>query len=298
MATPISQLVLIPSYNAGAKLLETVSESLRYTDIVWVVVDGSSDGTGEKLALWAAQNANLRVFIRPRNGGKGAAVLDGLRAAAAAGFTHVLVMDGDGQHPARLVPEFFALSSRIPEAMILGAPIFDHTAPMMRVLCRRLSNALAKIETSGAIGDSLFGFRVYPVAPLLALMESTTRMRRFDFDAEAAVRLIWAGVPAINQPAPVRYFRKAEGGVSHFRYGRDNFLLTAMHARLMAEFILRRFRSSRHLSKSAAPKYTPRGLTPEIPPAPPPPPAGRRASSAPAGQSPLSEKHPQLPAIR
>jgi hypothetical protein len=51
-------------------------------------------------------------------------------------------------------------------------------------------------------------------------------MRRYDFDAEAAVRLVWAGLRPVNLDAPVRYFSRAEGGVSHFRYGRDNVLLT------------------------------------------------------------------------
>ena len=300
-ATRTTHLILIPSYNSGPKLFETVADSLRYAQPVWVVIDGSTDGTGEMLEAWARQNPNLRVFIRPRNGGKGAAILDGLRAASK-NFTHVLVMDGDGQHPAALIPDFIARSKQNPEAMILGDPIFDHTAPWLRVVCRRLSNGLARIETSGAIGDSLFGFRIYPIARLLAIMESTTRMRRFDFDAEAAVRLIWRGVPAINIPAPVRYFRKTEGGVSHFRYGRDNLLLTAMHIRLMLQFVTRlarrRIKSSRHLSKSTDPKYTPRGRTPKNPPAPPPPPAVPPASSAPAGQSPVLETPRQSRAIR
>ena len=64
-------------------------------------------------------------------------------------------------------------------------------------------------------------------------MESTIWMRRFDFDPEAAVRLVWAGVPPINRDAPVRYFRPDEGGVSHFHYLRDNVLLTWMHVRLL-----------------------------------------------------------------
>jgi glycosyltransferase involved in cell wall biosynthesis len=238
-------LILIPTYNSGPKLLETVTDSLRHGLSVWVVIDGSTDGSAENLP----PAPNLRVIHRSCNGGKGAAVLDGLRAAA--GFTHVLVMDGDGQHPAALIPEFIALSRRQPDAMILGQPIFDSSAPRLRVIGRRLSNALAKIETLGAIGDSLFGFRIYPVAALLAVMNASPRMRKFDFDAEAAVRLAWRGVPAINRPAPVRYFRPDEGGVSHFRYGRDNILLTTMHARLILEslfqlprLVLRRLRSS------------------------------------------------------
>jgi hypothetical protein len=96
------------------------------------------------------------------------------------------------------------------------------------------------LETLGAgVQDSLFGFRVYPVAPLLGIMRSHRWMRRFDFDPEAAVRLIWAGVPPLNLPAPVRYLSPSEGGVSHFRYLRDNVLLTGMHIRLMVEFVFR-----------------------------------------------------------
>lgn len=246
-----TRLVLIPSYNTGAKLLETVTEVLRRWQPVWVVIDGSTDGSGETLATLNGQG--LRVFRRARNGGKGAAVLEGLRAAAADGFTHVLTMDADGQHPASAIPEFMALSRQHPEAMILGAPVFGADAPWPRVVGRRVSNILARLEALHRIGDSLFGFRVYPLAALLTIMESSRRMRRFDFDAEAVVRLSWRGVPAINCPVPVRYFRAEDGGVSHFRYGRDNVVLALMHARLLAGCLtrllllgVRRLRSSRH----------------------------------------------------
>jgi len=248
-----THLVLIPSYNTGSKVLETVSEARRHWTPVWVVVDGSTDGTGDALRRLAEQDAGLRVILRPENGGKGAAVLDGLREAAARGFTHVLTMDADGQHSPASIPEFMALSRAHPEAMILGVPAFDASAPRLRVVGRRVSNWWANLETLWTgIGDSLFGFRVYPLAELRAIMERTRWMRRFDFDPEAAVRLCWRGVPPINQPAPVRYFRPEEGGVSHFNYVRDNALLTGMHTRLMLGFLLRlplltarRLRSSR-----------------------------------------------------
>ncbi len=245
-------LVLIPSYNTGERLLETVADARRYWQTVWVVIDGSTDGSGEALAEFSQKLPGLYVLRRRRNGGKGAAVLDGLRAAAADGFTHALIMDADGQHPASSIPKFIALSRQNPKAMILGLPIFDGSAPRLRVVGRRVSNACTKLETLGAIGDSLFGFRVYPIAPLKAVMESSRRMRRFDFDVEAAVRLSWRGVPAINHPAPVRYFRAEEGCVSHFNYWRDNLVLGATHVRLMAAFLgrslqlaTRRVRSSR-----------------------------------------------------
>jgi hypothetical protein len=149
-------------------------------------------------------------------------------------------MDADGQHAAERIPAFMQMSAQQPEALVLGKPIFDATAPRLRVVGRRVSNWWANLETLWAgIGDSLFGMRVYPAAALLQLMESQRWMRRFDFDVEAAVRLVWGGARPVNLPAPVRYFRPEEGGVSHFNYLRDNALLSWMHTRLFFGFLLR-----------------------------------------------------------
>ena len=235
-----THLVLIPSYNTGPKVYETVSAARANWDPVWVVVDGSDDGTAEGLRQMAAADAGLRVDVLPRNEGKGAAVLRALEAAHAAGFTHALTMDSDGQHPADLIAAFMAASAERPDAMILGRPVFDASAPLLRVRGRRVSNAWTNLETLGAgIDDSLYGFRVYPIGPLVEVMRGQTWMRRFDFDTEAVVRLAWRGVTPINIAAPVKYLRADEGGVSHFRYGRDNALLTWMHLRLMGGFLWR-----------------------------------------------------------
>lgn len=228
-----SRLVIIPSYNSGARLAETVRTVLPVWSPVWVVIDGSTDGSDASLGRLAPCGGGLRVLRLPANCGKGAAVLHGLQAAHAEGFTHALTMDADGQHPASSVPAFMAASTASPDAMVLGRPVFDASAPAVRVRGRRISNWWVGIETLRAgIGDSLCGFRVYPIVPLLAVMQSTRWMRRFDFDPEAAVRLSWRGVRSINLPIPVYYFGPGEGGVSHFRYGWDNALLTWMHARL------------------------------------------------------------------
>jgi glycosyltransferase involved in cell wall biosynthesis len=235
-----THLVLIPSYNTGAVLLDTVREARRHWDPVWVVIDGSTDRSGETLARMAVQDQGLRVFIRTRNEGKGAAILYGLREAAAQGFTHVLTMDADGQHPGAEIPGFMELSHANPGALILGVPLFDADAPALRVHGRKVSNGFADLETLwSGIGDSLFGFRVYPIPDLLAVMSSTRWMRRFDFEPEAAVRLCWRGLPLINRATPVKYLRPEDGGVSHFHYLRDNTLLTWMHARLLGAFLLR-----------------------------------------------------------
>ena len=235
-----THVVLIPSYNPGPKVYATVGAALEQWNPVWVVIDGSTDGSAERLTALAAGEPGLRVFVLPKNRGKGAAILHGLREAAARGYTHALTMDSDGQHPADRIVEFMRVSQAQPAAMVLGDPIFDSSAPRLRVQGRRLSNWWVNVETLWAgVGDSLYGFRVYPIAPLIRVMRRQPWMRRFDFDAEAVVRLCWRGVKPINIPAPVRYFRPEEGGVSHFNYFRDNALLTWMHARLFCGFILR-----------------------------------------------------------
>jgi glycosyltransferase involved in cell wall biosynthesis len=235
-----THLVLIPSYNTGPQVYATVAAARARWNPVWVVVDGSDDGTAAGLEQRAASDPGLRVWVLSRNSGKGSAVLHGLEQAAAAGFTHALTMDADGQHPADLIPAFMQASQQRPDAMILGRPVFDASAPLLRVRGRRVSNWWTNLETLGAgVADSLYGFRVYPVGALAAVMWRQRWMRRFDFDTEAVVRLAWRGIKPVNIDAPVKYLTAEEGGVSHFRYGRDNVLLSWMHARLMVEFVLR-----------------------------------------------------------
>ncbi len=239
-AASATHLVLIPSYDTGAKVYETVAAARAAWCPVWVVVDGSRDGTAEGLQALAAQDPGLRVMVLPQNRGKGAAVLHGLEQALAAGYTHALTMDADGQHPAALIDSFMQASAARPGAMILGRPVFDASAPLLRVRGRRVSNWWTNLETLGAgVADSLYGFRVYPIAPLVQVMHGQRWMRRFDFDTEAVVRLAWRGVVPLNRDAPVKYLSAEEGGVSHFRYLRDNLLLSWMHTRLMLGFVLR-----------------------------------------------------------
>ena len=239
-APSTTHLVLIPSYNTGRKVYETVAAARAQWCPVWVVVDGSTDGTAAGLQQLAQQDPGLRVWVLPHNAGKGAAVLHGLDQAAAAGFSHVLTMDSDGQHPPDLIPDFMRASIQRPDTMVLGRPVFDASAPLLRVRGRRVSNWWTNLETLGAgVADSLYGFRVYPAAALAAVMRGQPWMRRFDFDTEAVVRLAWRGVKPINLDAPVKYLTAEEGGVSHFQYGRDNLLLSWMHTRLMLEFVLR-----------------------------------------------------------
>jgi glycosyltransferase involved in cell wall biosynthesis len=227
-----SHLVIIPSFNTGRLLEVTVAEARACWAPVWVVIDGSTDGSATAIEAMARTDPALRVIRLGDNRGKGEAVRAGLVAADASGFTHALVMDADGQHPAASIGSFMAASAAAPEALVMGRPVFGEDAPWIRVVSRRLCNTAAALLTWRHVGDSLFGFRVYPIAALLSVMRASHGMRRFDFDPEAVVRLVWEGVPLVHLPTPVRYPDRADGGVSHFKYVRDNMLLVGMCLRL------------------------------------------------------------------
>jgi glycosyltransferase involved in cell wall biosynthesis len=237
-----THLILVPSYNPGPRLLATVQEALACWRPVWVVVDGSTDGSHAAVEEMERSEPGLRVIHRARNGGKGAAVLTGAEAALAAGFTHALVMDADGQHPAERIADFMAASGSAPAALVLGRPVFGSEAPLVRLQGRKLSVALVRVEILGpGIDDPLFGFRVYPLAALMRVLQGTGGARHYDFDAEAAVRLVWAGTPTVNLPARCRYLSPVEGGTSHFHYLRDNLRMIWLHARLIAALLLWRW---------------------------------------------------------
>ena len=146
-ARSAARVVLIPSYNPGRVVFDTVSAALRHWNPVWVIVDGSTDGTADGLQKLAVAEPALRVVVLPGNKGKGAAVLQGLDLAAGEGYTHALTMDSDGQHPAELIPAFMAASAAQPDAMILGRPVFEASAPSLRVKGRMISNWWANLET-------------------------------------------------------------------------------------------------------------------------------------------------------
>ncbi len=232
-----SCLVILPSYNSGDQLPRTMQAARRFCDPVWAVIDGSTDASADAAGKLAGDGD--RVISLEKNSGKGAAVLVAFREAVAAGFSHAIVMDADGQHAAEAIPQFLKLSAENPEHLIAGVPVFGPDAPAERVRGRLVGNFFAGLETWGlGAADSLFGFRLYPLKPSIRILESTKSGRRFDFDTVLAVRLLWAGVPVLNVPVPVRYPPQAEGGVTHFRYVRDNLLLTRVHVRLCSEMLL------------------------------------------------------------
>ena len=244
--------VIIPTYNSGHLLARTVRAVLDAWQPVVVVVDGSTDGSEISVRDLADTEPGLHLVTQPANTGKGAAVLAGLELAHSQGWTHAAVFDADGQHEAGDLPRFMAASRAHPEAMILGRPVFGPDAPALRVVGRRAGNWFAHLETWwGGIDDSLFGLRVYPVAPALEVLRSIRSGRRFDFDTQLAVRLYWCGVPPLNLPTRVHYHPAHRGGISHFDYLRDNLLLARAHAGLLLQSCLLAPRLARYRRRAS-----------------------------------------------
>lgn len=179
----------------------------------------------------------MRLVRLPVNRGKGAAVFAGLRAAQAAGMTHAVQIDADCQHDARDIPRFVAAARTHPEAVVNGVPVYDASVPKVRLYGREITNVLARVWTcSRDIGDAMCGFRLYPIAPAVALDDAVGIGRRMQFDTDVIVRLHWSGVPVVNVRTPVTY---PVDGVSHFRMLRDNLRMIRLHLTLGAGMLLR-----------------------------------------------------------
>lgn len=224
--------VVIPIYEHGEAVAEVV-DALAPLGLPCILVDdGSGPASREALARVATRHPFVEVVHRPRNGGKGAALKTGYRAAWERGFSHAVQLDADGQHDAREVPRFLEAVRAHPGALVLGTPVFDATVPRARLYARQLSRVSVWAACGcRAISDPLCGFRGIPLEPTLALLERVRTGDRMDFDPELAVRLFWEGLPVVEIPTPIVY---REDNVSHYSLGRDYPLLAALYTRLIS----------------------------------------------------------------
>ncbi|GAB2502156.1 glycosyltransferase family 2 protein [Arenimonas alkanexedens] len=229
MSTDFNPLVVIPVFDHEHAIGKVVARLRAHGADCLLVDDGSSAACAAILDDLATQ-PGVSLLRLARNQGKGGAVIAGLHEAARRGHSHALQIDADGQHEADDVPRFLAEARAHPDAVINGRPLFDASVPKARLYGRYATHVWVWINTlSFQIIDSMCGFRVYPLAPTLALLERVRIGRRMDFDTEILVRLYWEGLTVRNLDTRVRY---PSDGVSHFQVWRDNALITAMHTRL------------------------------------------------------------------
>ena len=227
---------VIPVYNHETAVPDVV-DALLAAGLPCVLVDDASSPACAAVLEQLARRENIFLIRLPVNQGKGGAVMAGLREAARLGFTHALQVDADGQHDLRDVATFMQVSQQNPEALICGYPQYDASVPKGRLYARYLTHVWVWINSlSLQIPDSMCGFRVYPLAPTLALINAVKLGRRMDFDPEILVRLAWRNQPMRWLPTKVHYPRD---GLSHFRLFHDNALISGMHTKLFFGMLLR-----------------------------------------------------------
>ena len=230
--------VVIPVYNHERAIADVVHGVVRQALPCILVDDGSSPACAAVLAeLAAAAPRQITLMRHPVNRGKGGAVLTAIRHAARMGYSHALQIDADGQHRVGDIPRFVERAAAHPRALIVGCPEFDQSAPPLRLWARYLTHVWVSINTlSCQIKDSMCGFRVYPLAPVVALDRCCRLGEGMTFDIEVLVRLYWSGLEIINVPTPVTY---PKDGVSHFRAWADTMLISRAHALLFLGMLLR-----------------------------------------------------------
>lgn len=247
-------VIIIPCFNHGILLAKVLAGLATYQLPCIVVDDGSDQLTKQCLVNLLKQYQWLSCIELAENSGKGAAVKKACYVAAELGYSHCLQIDADNQHDLADVPKLLALAKQYPADLISGKPIYDNTMPKSRFYARYITHFWVWIETlSLQIKDSMCGFRVYPLAPTMKLLNNQKLGRRMDFDTEIMVRLYWLGVNIKFVATKITY---PTDGISHFNVWQDNLKISWMHTRLcmamlpkMPMLIKRHFVKDRHWSE-------------------------------------------------
>ncbi len=222
-------LVVIPLYNHGATVAQVAARALAAGFAVLVVDDGSTDGGINNLP---AACATLRRRV---NEGKGAAITAACVWAAGRGYQAIITIDADGQHDPADAPLLVRKAAESWPCVVIGdRDMAQSNVPGASRFGRKFSNFWVRLECGIEVVDSQSGFRLYPVAELLA---TACTSRRYDYEIEVLVRLCWAGLPVCSTPVSVHY-PPGEERVSHFDKWRDNIRLSWLHTRLVCRRLL------------------------------------------------------------
>lgn len=229
---------VVPVYNHGAALEGVIKNLISFNYPIIIVDDGNDEANKAYINDVANKYSLVTLVTRPKNGGKGQAMKDGVCKAKEMGLTHILQIDSDGQHDASRVGYFLEQAEKYPKAIICGYPEYDESAPKARVNGRRIANSWVHIVTlSNEIVDALIGFRVYPVDSYIKVLDSPVYIdSRMGYDVDILVKMYWIGTPVISEPVKVSY---PTDGISNFRNVRDNLRISGTYARLCLGMFIR-----------------------------------------------------------
>ncbi|MCF7838496.1 MAG: glycosyltransferase family 2 protein [Candidatus Marinimicrobia bacterium] len=230
--------VLIPAYQEQGRIGAVVAGCLRHVPEVFVVDDGSTDGTAAE-----ADQAGALVQRLEHNSGKGIALETGFAFVCAHGAQVVITLDGDGQHDPAEIPKFIEAYERTGIPVLVGNRMVDvQGMPWIR----RLTNRYMSWHLSRIMGqyvpDTQCGFRLYRCDLIPHVQTHSPR-----FAAESEI-LLHIAVRRIRIDS-VRITTIYSGAVSKINPWRDTLRFYAMLAEYRRE---RRARYSRH--KQAAPR--------------------------------------------
>lgn len=232
--------LLIPHYRHVDQLARFLPQLATVGLPALIVDDGSDSGTRQRLCELIANHPWASLLQRNRNGGKGAAMITGMKHLYAQGATHVISVDADGQHDAADIARLWLASQRRPSRVFSGKPVFGDDMPGIRLHGRKITNGLARALAGGSqIQDAMCGLRLYPLASVLPLFVTLGNRLRMEFDVEILVRACWAGLELEFVPTRVVYPR---GGRSHFRLFADNARFCRMHTVLILHALVRLLR--------------------------------------------------------
>ena len=212
--------VVIPCYNHAATLGDVAHAAAAHLPVI--VVD---DGSTEPVTV----TAGVELIRFEQNQGKGAALRAAFERALAAGFTHAITMDADGQHAAEDVPKFLDAATREPGALLVGVRDFVVAgAPTRRRRSNQFSNFWVRVETGARLADTQCGFRCYPLPATLALRVGA---ERYAYELEALVRAAWTGLALVPVPVGCTY-QPEQLRRSHFRPLVDTLRISWLNMKL------------------------------------------------------------------
>lgn len=209
---------VIPTYQNAKTLLQVVADVHRVVDTVFVVDDGSNDGTAALLDKATGNERPEKVLTHPKNCGKGAALKTGLTYARQQGFRYAVTVDADGQHRADDIPALLKAVEEEPDALAIGSRGLQHeNMPAKSTFANRFSNFWFALQTLQRLPDTQSGLRVYPLRRLHGLRWMSAR---YEAELTLLVFSAWAGVKLLPVPVSV-YYPPRDQRVTHFRPGRD-----------------------------------------------------------------------------
>lgn len=209
---------VIPTYQNAKTLLQVVADVHRVVNTVFVVDDGSNDGTAALLDKATGNERPEKVLTHPKNCGKGAALKTGLTYARQQGFRYAVTVDADGQHRADDIPALLKAVEKEPDALAIGSRGLQHeNMPAKSTFANRFSNFWFALQTLQRLPDTQSGLRIYPLRRLHGLRWMSAR---YEAELTLLVFSAWAGVKLLPVPVSV-YYPPRDQRVTHFRPGRD-----------------------------------------------------------------------------